>query len=217
MSEQLHIKSKGPANYAETQRLEEQLGSADEAISLAEEAFAMQVARIETLPALREFLKRYESELLVPHELEVIYRAWQHASKNELRELIELDCSLEETTKQFSGASRVIGKNQIRKLRTLKDHRVVQRYLAAIKEGKANGWHTVVFGIVLAVYGLPLRQGLVHYGRQTIRGFIMAGAQRLMLSVEGGEELHEEIAAPLPGKVAKLLETHDLNRISVLK
>jgi hypothetical protein len=53
----------------------------------------------------------------------------------------------------------------------LRDERLVQRYLSAVEFGQANGWHTVVYGITLAMYSLPLRQGLLHYAQQTLGAF----------------------------------------------
>ena len=43
--------------------------------------------------------------------------------------------------------------------RPLRDQRLVQRYLTAVEQGEAQGWHTLVYGLTLAVYSLPLRQG----------------------------------------------------------
>ncbi len=57
-----------------------------------------------------------------------------------------------------------------------------KRYLAAVESGEAHGWHTLVYGLTLAVYSLPLRQGLLGYAQQTTRGFIQAAARSLELS-----------------------------------
>ena len=61
----------------------------------------------------------------------------------------------------------------------MRDQRVVQRYLQAVEGGQANGWHTLVYGLTLAVYSLPLRQGLLGYAHQTTRGFIYSAARML--------------------------------------
>ncbi len=42
------------------------------------------------------------------------------------------------------------------------------------KPGQAHGWHTLVYGIMLAVYSWPLRQGLMHYARETMGGLALA-------------------------------------------
>ena len=43
---------------------------------------------------------------------------------------------------------------------------------------EANAWHTLVYGVTLALYSIPLRQGLLGYGYQTMRGFIYFRATR---------------------------------------
>ena len=37
----------------------------------------------------------------------------------------------------------------------------------AVERGEAHGWHTLVDGVTLAIYSLPLRQGLLGYAQQT--------------------------------------------------
>jgi len=54
---------------------------------------------------------------------------------------------------------RRVGQSQLKRFRSLRDHRLVQRYLKAVGEGRAHGWHTLVYGITLSVYSLPLIQG----------------------------------------------------------
>ena len=44
----------------------------------------------------------------------------------------------------------------------------MRRYAESVEAGVAEGWHTVVYGISMAVYSLPLRQGLIHYARETL-------------------------------------------------
>ena len=45
----------------------------------------------------------------------------------------------------------------------------------------ADRWHTVVYGVILAVYSIPLRQGLMQYGELTLRGFVQAAGRSLRL------------------------------------
>jgi len=118
------------------------------------------------------FLNAYQSSVLAPIELPAIARAFQHAARGQWRELLALDAQLsaEPLLQPFADGSRQIGRLQLERLRPLRDERLTQRYLAAVESGQANGWHTVVYGIMLAIYSWPLRQGLIHYGRETISG-----------------------------------------------
>jgi len=60
-------------------------------------------------------------------------------------------------------ASFRAGQRQLARMRPMRDVRVVQRYREAVEAGMARGWHPVVYGVVLAVHAIPLRQGLVHH------------------------------------------------------
>jgi urease accessory protein UreF len=158
-----------------------QLGTADGLASLHSLAESLTAKPVTTLGGLREFLVAYRDQILLPHELPAIRTAFNHACQNEVRELIAFDRELSglAALQGFSAASRRIGRQQLRKLRPLRDERMVQRYLAAVETGQAHGWHTLVYGMTLVLYSLPLRQGLLGYAHQTTRGFIHAAARGL--------------------------------------
>ena len=113
----------------------------------------------------------------------------------EVRELIAFDQHLanESALKTFPSASRRIGREQLQKLRPLRDERMVQRYLAAVESDRAHGWHTLVYGMTLVLYSLPVRQGLLGYAHQTTRGFIHAAARGLKLKESDCRELFDEL------------------------
>lgn len=187
--------------------LVEQLGSADGLASLHGLADSLRARPVASLPALREFLVLYRERVLLPHELPAIRTAFDHASRNELRELIGFDQELasEPALRDFAGASQRVGRGQLQKLRPLRDERMVQRYLAATETKEAHGWHTLVYGLTLVLYSLPLRQGLLGYAHQTTRGFIHAAARPLKLTEAECRDLFEELCAPLPGAVEMML------------
>ena len=162
------------------------------------------VACYETLAV---FLRAYLKQRLVPLEWPAIQRAFNHASRNETRELIALDqeVSRHPALSESASASRRVGKSQLQRLRPLSDARVVQRYLGAVEEGRAQGWHTLVYGLTLAVYSLPIRQGLILYARQTLSGFIYAAARPLRMSERGCCELVDDLCVGLPTSLEALL------------
>lgn len=165
------------------------------------------VRQIKHLPELRIFLKNYHANILQPLELPAIQRAFFHAGRNELRELVAFDQELsrKEILQNFASASRHVGQSQLQRLRPLRDQRLVQRYLAAVEQDEARGWHTLVYGLTLAVYSLPLRQGLFGYAHQTTRGFIQSAAPSLGLSETDCRALFEELCVDLPSGVESLL------------
>lgn len=187
--------------------LAEQLGSANGLVTLGSVSSLLRLPPVQSLGALRRFLLHYQSQILLPVELPAAQAAHGHAQRHELCELVELDRQLarEPLLKPFLQPSRRVGQYQLQRLRPLRDERVVQRYLQAVESGAANGWHTLVIGLTLAIYSLPLRQGLLGYAHQTTRGFIYAAAQMLRLSEHECRELFDELCVGLPEAVDALV------------
>lgn len=191
----------------EVDGLVEQLGSAGGLAALARETGLCAFKPATDLTSLRHFLRDYQTRILGPIELPSIQRAFQHASRHQVRELIELDQQIarEPLLECFAAASRQVGKAQIKRLRPLRDQRLLQRYLAAVQSGTAHGWHTVVYGLILSLYSLPLRPGLLAFADQTTRGFIYSTARRLSLSEIECLDLIAETSSALPGAVDQVL------------
>jgi urease accessory protein UreF len=187
--------------------LAEQLGSTDGLVTLGSVSASLRLAPVHNLPSLRRFLRDYQAQILLPLELPAIQRAHGHATRHEVRELVAFDQGLagEPILQAFASASQRVGQSQLRKLRPLRDQRVVQRYLDAVDSGEASGWHTLVYGLTLAVYSLPLRQGLLGYGHQTTRGFIYSAARMLSLSERQCRDLFDTLCAGLPEAIEALL------------
>jgi urease accessory protein UreF len=218
MSEQSHPAFEIESEQVDTRALAQQLGSAEELTTLSPHAFSQDLTRIHSLPVLRDFLLNYKDNTLALHEFDHIYMAWSHATRNELRELIELDnrISADPAWKPFMASSHNVGKRQLNKMRLLKDDRFIQRYRKAVQEGRAYAWHTVVYGIILATYSIPLRQGLLHYGRKTIGGFIASAARSLDLTENSSVELHNELYLSLPPVVEGVLLSRNGTAIKLL-
>jgi urease accessory protein UreF len=187
--------------------LAEQLGSANGLVALSDISASMQVPLVHDLPSLRNFLTSYQKQLLLPIELPAIYRAFDHTSRHEVRELAEFDRQLagEPALRPFAEASRRIGQTELLKLRPLRDERIVRRYLEFVERHEANAWHTLVYGLTLALYSIPLRQGLLGYGYQTTRGFIYSAAKALQLSEKDCRALLDELCGNLPAAVEGLI------------
>jgi urease accessory protein UreF len=188
--------------------LAEQLGSADGLVTLGSVSSLLSLPPVTDLPSLRDFLKSYHLRLLLPFELPAIQTAHGHAQRQELSELVALDQVLarEPMLQNFADPSRRVGQYQLQKLRPLRDLRIVQRYLQAVESGEAHAWHTLVYGLTLAIYSLPLRQGLLGYAHQTTRSFIYSGARMLQLSELECRELFDDLCAPLPAAVDELVK-----------
>lgn len=146
---------------------------------------------VQDLPTLRGFLTWYRTELLVPVEMPAILGGYRHASRHEVRELLELDRQLasEQRLRSFAAASRAVGRSQLWRLLPMRDQRLVRRYWHRIEAGEAHGWHVLVYGVVLSVFSLPPRQGLLNYGRQTLTGFVNSAAHSLRLPEDGCQAL----------------------------
>ena len=186
----------------------EQLGTAENVSVTGALMHALELRSVTDLPSLRNFLDAYRREILLPVEFPAIVRAYQHASRGEANELIALDVQLadERAIRPFAIASCRVGQRQLSKLRPMRDQRLVQRYLAAIEAGRAKGWHTLVYGVSLAMFSLPLHQGLQNYAEQTVRGFVESAARSLRLRETDCEALLAVQAAEVPVAIATMLD-----------
>ena len=180
-----------------------QLGSSESLLSLSAATRLLRVPHVQNSVQLESFLESYKSRILIPSELPAIMRAFRHASRHETRELIRFDQSLSRQTlpDDLLRASHRAGQHQLKRLRPLRDHRLLQRYLRAVDDKQAQGWHTLVYGITLSVYSLPALQGLVFYERQTLRGFIEAAARRLPLRQAECRQILYRLCADIPRRM----------------
>ncbi|MGA2748478.1 MAG: urease accessory UreF family protein [Verrucomicrobiota bacterium] len=157
--------------------------------------------------SIKEFLEAYLANALLPVELPAIAEACEHTRRGELRELIAQDQRLAEPLERtpFAGPSAQVGRLQLARLRPLRDERMVQRYLAAVDRREARGWHTLVYGMTLAVYSLPLRQGLLYYAQETLLALAgAAGRSKNMTEADLGVML-ETLMARVPEAAAAAL------------
>jgi urease accessory protein UreF len=187
--------------------LVQQLGSAEGLVALSTASHSLRLNHVDDVPGLLRFLEAYQAQILIPHELPAIQRAYRHASRHETRELIGFDQQLagERALRPFANASRRVGQAQLRRLRPLRDHRLLQRYLRAVDDGLAHGWHTLVYGVTLSVYSLPILQGLTSYEKQTLLGFMHAVSRSLRLSENDCRALLEQLSPSLPNPPAPIL------------
>lgn len=159
------------------------IGSPESLASLAALAELVETPRPDSLPSLHAFLARYSERLLIPVELPAIRDAYHFVIRGEVRELIQLDRRLARSIgpAPLADASRHLGRTQLRRLRPLRN-RTLQRYLEAVENGDANGWHVIVFGILLALFSLPLRQGLAHFALRAQTGLLESSLLGLSIS-----------------------------------
>jgi urease accessory protein UreF len=157
--------------------------------------------------AFNQFLEDYLAQQLLPRELPAIVAACGHARRGELRELLAQDLRLAAPLlpTPFAAPSRRIGWLQLARLRPLRDERIVQRYLAAVQSGQAHGWHTLVYGMTLAVYSIPLRQGLLYYSQETLSALAAAAGRSKNISESGLAQTLSALFARIPAAVQATL------------
>jgi len=187
-----------------------QLGSADGLVALASLTAALNLPPVADFETLRRFIHRYHEQVLQAVELPAVLRGFNHTARFELRELIAYDQELAALPElqPLARASRRVGRYHLESLRPLQDDRFVRRYLAALDEGRANGWHTLVYGLTLSVYSLPLRQGLVSYAAQTTRGFIQLAVTGLGYRESDCRALFDELIGEISSVAGKMAQPH---------
>jgi urease accessory protein UreF len=186
--------------------LQECLGAPDGLGTLGLALWSRELQPVTDGESLRRFIAEYRDRVLVPIELPAIRTAFLHACRYEVRELLAADraLSVQRALQPFAFASQAVGRGFLRRLRPLRDVRLLRRYEKAVQQGEAHGWHTLVYGVVLAIYSLPLRQGLLGYARQTLRGFLETGAARLRLREADLRHLEQLTDADLPDHIQGL-------------
>ena len=130
-----------------------------------------------------------------------ICRAYSHACRNEFSELFDADQQLanESRLDAFAQASKRIGRLQAKRLQPMRDQRGLQRYLRAVESGEAHAWHTIVYGITLASFSMPLRQGLLNYVKQVLHGFVCSSGNAARFGETDCQDLiRRNIEAILP-------------------
>jgi urease accessory protein UreF len=184
-----------------------QIGSSETLFDLPFPPQSLGADKLAGVSGLQHFLESYHTHLLVPVELPAIVRAFSCSVRGQSRELIGLDRHLagEALLAPFASASRRVGRCQLERLRPLRDERTVQRYLLAADKGQAQGWHTVVYGLTLAVYSWPLRQGLMIYARQTLAGLAQAASRSQSMSDLACGGFVQTLMAKLPQSVDRVI------------
>ncbi len=182
---------------------------------LSEMPFRTRAARgdkLDGVAGLARFLERHQAHVLVPLELPAIVRACAYAIGGQSRELIGLDREVasQPLLAPFASASRRVGRFQLERLRPLRDERTVRRYLLAVDNGNAHGCHTVVYGLTLAVYSWPLRQGLLVYARQTLTGLAHAAARSQSMSALSCGDILDSLFARLPEAVEQAVSEFEI-------
>ena len=217
-TEQVLIESAQPqgAVLGELRAALEQLGSSEALINLEAAAGAVAHGNVSDWETFRNFITTFKLNVVCEHELPTIFRAYSHASANECRELIELDQRIAEGQSgvPFAEASRRIGQLQLKWLAPLRGERVVARYNAAVQEGKAAAWHTLVYGVTLAVYSIPVRQGLIGYATQILRRYIESAASAFGVGADEQDKLLNGVSADLPQQVERVLNSDRHSTVS---
>lgn len=177
----------GKGLAGDTRELARRLGSPENLAELASALAASRPVAVVDSATFRRFLSDYVTTALIPVELPLVSRSFALASRGQVAELIALDRAQVPagTAAGMAEASQRVGRKHLRAMRPLRGERRVQRYVQAVQQGRAFGWHSTVYGLALAVYSIPLRPGLQSFYGQTVRGFI--DAARSSLNFEEGE------------------------------
>jgi hypothetical protein len=152
----------------------------------------------------RPVLESLRDDVVIGLDWPVIVEAAELTRLGHHRDLVELDRNYPaRRADRWTEASFRVGRRQLARLRACRDLRVVQRYMAAVDDGRAEGWNPIVFGVALASFNLPYRQGLLHYAGTLLRGLAERGRPR-GVSEGAWEHWMTLLEAPLPEAVQRL-------------
>ena len=167
----------------------------------------LDIEGVTDLRGLRLFLERYEREVLRPIELPTVQSAYWFANRGQFRELLELDAELSanDSLIPFARASLSVGREQLRLLKPMYDQRMVQRFRKCVVAGEARGWNPIVFGMFLSIHSIPVREGLLQFGRQIWSGIVNGVQESCDLSDEDCNALLGETIDRLPDWIEEVI------------
>ena len=187
---------------------EVQLDALEDVLSADLVAGALGMGPLTSADELAVALERYRTTLLEPIELPTLTKAQRLASRGRTKELIALDQDFlgnhPEWLPLSTGSTR-FGRDYLSRLRPLRDERVVQRMLEAVQAGKTPGHHHIVFGLTMAVYSIPARQGLADYAQGALEALISSAAGKLNLTQEDRAELLAPSQTHLPSAIDRMV------------
>jgi urease accessory protein UreF len=167
----------------------------------------LDIEGVTDLRGLRLFLERYEREILRPIELPAVQSAYWFANRGQFRELLELDAELSanDLLMPFARASLSVGREQLRLLKPMYDQRMIQRFRKCVVTGEARGWNPIVFGMFLSIHSMPVREGLLQFGRQIWSGIVNGVQESCALSDEECNVLLGETIDRLPDWIEEVI------------
>lgn len=196
----------------------EQVSTPEGFLALSKAASAWHLPKVQDAATLRLFLSHYRDHVLEAVELPAILQAHQFAQQGYARDLIALDQQIEGVfiEKDLSSASQRVGRSKLKRLRPLRDQRVVMRYLQAVEENKAHGWHVLVYGLALQQFSLPLRQGLISYARQSLAGFVHSAAKSLPITEDDCRDIFEEAVLGIEDRLNAMINARQPKLIQMV-
>ena len=75
----------------------------------------------------------------------------------------------------------------------------MQRFSKCVVAGEARGWNPIVFGMFLSIHSVPVREGLLQFGRKIWSGFVNGVEESCALSDAEWSGLLGESIDRLPG------------------
>ena len=187
---------------------EAQLDALEDVLGADLVAGALGMGPLTSADELAVALEHYRTTLLEPIELPTLTKARRLASRGRTKELIALDQKFLGNHPEWlplSTSSTRFGRDYLSRLRPLRDERVVQRMLEAVQTGKSPGHHHIVFGLTMAVYFIPARQGLADYAQGALEALISSAAGKLNLTQEDRAELLAPSQTHLPSAIDRMV------------
>jgi len=116
------------------------------------------VKRLRNVQDLRGLLEVYIRQQIGPTDCNALSKAIEFAKRSELEKLVEVDrityaMKLCQETRNASARS---GTQMLRCIGTfVKNDELLNKYLVAIREGKASGIYPVALGVACHIFGIP--------------------------------------------------------------
>lgn len=145
---------------------------------------------------LRDLIKVFLEYQIGPADCTALGNAYERASRSDLKELLEVDNTIHamKLVKEIREASSRSGTQMLRCIHSfIQSNKILDNYLAALKEGKGYGPYPVALAVAANVFSIPKRKA----GNMMLYSFsvsIVGAALRLgMLQHFDGQKIIDEL------------------------
>lgn len=155
--------------------------------------------------SMAQYLENHLWPMLVHFELPVVRFAQEAALVENESALLELDACVDatKTARELREASRATGRRRLHALSESGASPILKAFTLHVNEGRANGHHSVVYGIGLA--SMPQRALLTSWAFQTMSAVCLSAPKLLRIGQDAAQRVLTKSLLNIDDKITQSL------------